>query len=520
MSKGQFKISDDSCSAKKCLLCETKQSWMFTLRGPIPPELDIDTYYSLYINSTTGYIAFVGYHNTYISWNWDLNRLEMEDLFEGTLLGYAYISDGVGTKQWIVDNVTMRLLFHQCEKDEFACLDNAECIPMDLRCDGKVDCPSPDESDEEDCKVAFIPTSYKKGVPPKRPKEGQKTPVSLDIQVDKVISMKELGMEFRVKIVLKMRWRDPRILFRNLKENTMRNVVKDSVDDLWLPELLFENTDTREQTGTDQGTQFFVEKEGEGFPNSKQYLLENLLYQGSENTMIMVRGYAITFNCMFQLRMFPFDHQTCPMILAVPSHLNNSVQMIIENIATGNSMQLVRYRFLNISTDIGKPLDRAVIELSFRRIFNFHLANTFFPTLCLLAITELTLFIDKSHFEATIMVALTSMLCMYTLYQSVATTLPQTAYLKMIDVWLLGCLTIPCFVFCILIVIDVEVSQGRVNNRVVSIGTEMKTLMIPKQEESVLQKLGHRAKIFLPIVTVFFVALYWVFALAHYFISG
>ena len=50
----------------------------------------------------------------------------------------------------------------------------------------------------------------------------------------------------------------------------------------------------------------------------------------------------------------------------------------------------------------------------------------------------MTLFIDASHFEATIMVALTSMLVMYTLYQSISATLPQTAYLKMIDYWLLG----------------------------------------------------------------------------------
>ncbi len=73
------------------------------------------------------------------------------------------------------------------------------------------------------------------------------------------------------------------------------------------------------------------------------------------------------------------------------------------------------------------------------------------PSLCLIIIAELSLFIDSSHFEANIMVALTTMLVMYTLYQSTSSTLPQTPYLKMIDVWLLAGLIIPFLVFIVMI---------------------------------------------------------------------
>ena len=45
--------------------------------------------------------------------------------------------------------------------------------------------------------------------------------------------------------------------------------------------------------------------------------------------------------------------------------------------------------------------------------------STFVPSCCLIMMAEMTLFIDVSHFEATIMVALTSMLVKYTLYQSI-----------------------------------------------------------------------------------------------------
>ena len=43
--------------------------------------------------------------------------------------------------------------------------------------------------------------------------------------------------------------------------------------------------------------------------------------------------------------------------------------------------------------------------------------------------------------------SLTVLLVMYTLYQSVSLSISQTAYLKMIDYWLLFCLIIPFIVF-------------------------------------------------------------------------
>ena len=41
------------------------------------------------------------------------------------------------------------------------------------------------------------------------------------------------------------------------------------------------------------------------------------------------------------------------------------------------------------------------------------------------------------------MVALTTMLVLYTLYQSISEYLPHTSYLKMIDIWFIFCMVIP-----------------------------------------------------------------------------
>ena len=108
--------------------------------------------------------------------------------------------------------------------------------------------------------------------------------------------------------------------------------------------------------------------------------------------------------------------------------------------------QLVQFNVLNVTRGLN---NQSFIQFNIllQRMFFYHLAATYLPTICLLIIAEITLFIDESHFDTTVMVSLTSMLVMYTLYQSISGTLPQTAYLKMIDVWLLFGLMLPFVIF-------------------------------------------------------------------------
>lgn len=135
------------------------------------------------------------------------------------------------------------------------------------------------------------------------------------------------------------------------------------------------------------------------------------------------------------------------------------------------------------------------------------MGTTFLPTVCLVVIAEMTLFIDASHFEATIMVALTSMLVMYTLYQSISATLPQTAYLKMIDYWLLGGLIIPFIVFNILIVIDILVLQNR--NQVVDKYVSEQPTSINVKAKKILTFF----RIAIPVSTIIIILIYWSIAL-------
>ena len=85
-----------------------------------------------------------------------------------------------------------------------------------------------------------------------------------------------------------------------------------------------------------------------------------------------------------------------------------------------------------------------------RRIMN-ELLTTFLPTIFILGIVYATNFFKPFFFEAVVTVNLTSLLVLTTLFISVSKSLPPTAYVKMIDIWLIFAQLIPFVeVFCIL----------------------------------------------------------------------
>jgi hypothetical protein len=64
-------------------------------------------------------------------------------------------------------------------------------------------------------------------------------------------------------------------------------------------------------------------------------------------------------------------------------------------------------------------------------------------------IAEVTLFFVESLVELAVGLTLTIMLVMYTMYQSINESSTKTAYLKMIDFWLIFCLLVPFTIFMI-----------------------------------------------------------------------
>ena len=115
-------------------------------------------------------------------------------------------------------------------------------------------------------------------------------------------------------------------------------------------------------------------------------------------------------------------------------------------------VQLLQYNI--ITWEMKEEEGGLVIVFKLQRRILHHLFTTFIPTFCLMVMCQSTLYFKAEHFKTTAGVTVTTMLVMYTLYQSVSHKLLPTAYIKMIDIWLIFGLILPFCVFFLLVMID------------------------------------------------------------------
>ena len=149
------------------------------------------------------------------------------------------------------------------------------------------------------------------------------------------------------------------------------------------------------------------------------------------------------------------------------------------------------------------------VEITLKRMFQYHLAATFLPTILLVIVTEITLFVDEKHFEVTVMIHLTTMLVMYTLYQGLQSIMPKTAYLKFIDIFLLYGLIVPFITF------TVEVVSKLLDGTEASNGNENE---VPRREK-IRQALKYTSEKIIPLFTAIFLGVYSYLAV-YYYIKG
>ena len=124
------------------------------------------------------------------------------------------------------------------------------------------------------------------------------------------------------------------------------------------------------------------------------------------------------------------------------------------NLTTGNATYVGPSSLIQFTIDEPKMMlispKYLIVQITFKRMFTHHIFSTFVPTLLLITLTQVTLFVDyEEHFDMVTMVPLTTMLVMYTLYDSISDNMPNTAYLKFIDIWLLYALVLPFITFVI-----------------------------------------------------------------------
>ena len=112
--------------------------------------------------------------------------------------------------------------------------------------------------------------------------------------------------------------------------------------------------------------------------------------------------------------------------MKVPASVSESVVFAAGGVTYAGPTSLVQFT-VEDTRMISKDGKYLMVEITMKRMFQYHLAATFLPTILLMVITEITLFVDEKDFEVTAMIHLTTMLVMYTLYQGLQSIMPKTA---------------------------------------------------------------------------------------------
>ena len=271
-----------------------------------------------------------------------------------------------------------------------------------------------------------------------------------------ILDVKELDGIWCPKFILQMEWFDSRIKMQSLNEDMQLNVlVSKERNDPWLPIVIFNNHNKRKRLLLDDNTSLVVRKEGNGSRNSYEDLERAWVFNGEENPFVYERSYSIDLECDFDLRNYPFDTQECLIELGVPFALKSKVELKAVKIIFEKRIDLTQF---HVESSVVSTVDgMAFFIVFFKRKFAYHLVSVYIPSLSLLAVSLATLYISVDHFEANIMVHLTAMLVMYTLFQAVSISLPQVLFFKkqpsnlfyfrlhISNSWICGsCLALPC----------------------------------------------------------------------------
>ena len=344
--------------------------------------------------------------------------------------------------QWIAD-----LKLTGCVDGQFTC-DDGQCVRMEERCDQIPNCR--DKSDERRCRLLLLEDNYNKKVPPVTTVSSKDftlvpVPVTVSIILMKIVSMEEVHHSIDFQFGILLQWKDVRLTYFNLKQKSSLNALSDQdIDALWLPRVIYSNTDQKETTKVGEtwgwSTSVSVTREGNFTRSGMLQVDEEEEFRGDENMLTMRQVYTHKFQCQYYLQRYPFDTQVCTISMVMGDLDLETVRLLPGTLWMQENVDMTLFVIASWSlehSNLTQPDKQIRMKIVLKRKIMNELMTTYLPSILLIMITYATTFFKPFFFEAALSVNLTTMLVMTTIFIGVMQMLPSTAYVKMIDVWLI-----------------------------------------------------------------------------------
>ena len=163
--------------------------------------------------------------------------------------------------------------------------------------------------------MLVLKEGYHKRIPPGSPDDPLNVTVSVDLL--RLVDINEGAYSIDIQFEMSLMWKDERLRFHNLKQReTLNALTEEDVEKLWLPKVIFENTEQKESTRLGERgngeweTRLIVRRERNAeISRGFTYLDETEIFKGSDNSLIMNQTYTHNFFCNYELSHYPFDTQ-------------------------------------------------------------------------------------------------------------------------------------------------------------------------------------------------------------------
>ncbi|XP_022215470.2 pH-sensitive chloride channel 2 [Drosophila obscura] len=243
-------------------------------------------------------------------------------------------------------------------------------------------------------------------------------------------------LQFKMHALLQLRFQDKRLAYQTFQRGDILG-QKHLSERLWLPHIFFANERESSILGTDE-----------------KDVLTSLSPEG--NVIISTRMQASLY-CFMNFKKFPFDQQLCSTV--IESWMYNTSDLVLEweersPISFDPEMRLTEYNMDNywhnttivhsdeINLRHGSFLgdySSLSFTVNLRREIGFYLLDYYLPSMMIVAISWVSFWLQADASPPRIMLGTSTMLSFITLSSSQSKNLPKVSYIKVSEVWFLGC---------------------------------------------------------------------------------
>ena len=413
----EFEYWDEDCNQKNCFYCNMEDFTLFRLKGLYQSDSYIWDH-KFVIRSKAlvgGKPTWKGFTSNIIQWNEDGQSWEMLDQVNNfqiaTLNGSNEVP--VGEHVWslqhndicsnMVKGSQINLMLSKCTEFEFSCSDGS-CIPIDRKCDYVADCF--DKSDEVMCSTLNKEDmeSYDVGILDiitNEKNEIIKNPINISIDINNIESIEEVQMRFTADFTVNAEWLDTRLTWNDLNQHSYLNMPSEQEKkQFWIPKFVFGNSENNLEIPIDSKAKVLVKMKGPPTMSDQFHLKETAHFSGAGNPLLLSRNFNERFKCDFNLRYYPFDTQSCIILINANNKMKNFVQLTPSRLDYIGPTHLQNFEVLDwlAEIDTSESDVNIRIKIVLKRKVLQHLLSIYFPSLCIMVIAQVKM-VQKFCFE-------------------------------------------------------------------------------------------------------------------------